>query len=396
MKDSAFSLREIIIYDIIRNRETMDYGGDDMHSNTRRHYIDNLRWMILLILIPYHAAMAWNVWGEPNYINFEGNRLISSIVVFFSPYFMPLLFVLSGIGTRFALRKRSTGEYIAERVKRLLPPFVFGTIVLMPVMTYIADRFNCGYEGGFFRHYAVFFTRFTDLTGADGGFSFGQFWFLLYLLVISILSALILSLIKKADSESGKAIPFWSILLLGLPLPLLSELLSIGGKSLAEYIYLFLLGYFVFSNEDTIAKAEKNCWLLSGAGLAAAVLNVYLFLWSGKNYDLLNTAAKYVSEWVMIIALIGLAKRYLNFTGKVSGYMGAKSFLFYTYHFVWVVLFQYVLHSVCGSNVAVLFFGSVMLAYPATFACCDITARVPFMCFVTGTKYTKGRNDRTA
>lgn len=34
----------------------------------RKHYIDNLRWSILLILIPYHTAMAWNAWGEPFYI----------------------------------------------------------------------------------------------------------------------------------------------------------------------------------------------------------------------------------------------------------------------------------------------------------------------------------------
>ena len=55
----------------------------------RKHYIDNLRWITPLILIPYHVAMAWNSWNEPNYIFYEGNRLISSIIVFFSPYFMP-------------------------------------------------------------------------------------------------------------------------------------------------------------------------------------------------------------------------------------------------------------------------------------------------------------------
>jgi len=60
----------------------------------RKHYIDNLRWLMLLVLIPYHAAQAWNTWGEPNYIFFEGNQAIGSIIVFFSPYFMPLLFAL--------------------------------------------------------------------------------------------------------------------------------------------------------------------------------------------------------------------------------------------------------------------------------------------------------------
>lgn len=67
---------------------------------TRKNYIDNLRWIILLLLIPYHAAMAWNTWGEPNYIYFEGSKFIGSIIVFFSPYFMLLLFVLAGVSTR--------------------------------------------------------------------------------------------------------------------------------------------------------------------------------------------------------------------------------------------------------------------------------------------------------
>ena len=89
-----------------------------MTLNIRKHYIDNLRWIILLILIPYHTAQAWNVWGEPNYIFFEGNRPISSIVVFFSPYFMPLLFVFAGISTKHALQKRTYKEYLMERVKR--------------------------------------------------------------------------------------------------------------------------------------------------------------------------------------------------------------------------------------------------------------------------------------
>ena len=76
-----------------------------MSLNMRKHYIDNLRWITLLILIPYHTAQAWNTWKEPNYIFIEGNRLISSIIVFFGPYFMPVLFVLSGISTKSALEK---------------------------------------------------------------------------------------------------------------------------------------------------------------------------------------------------------------------------------------------------------------------------------------------------
>lgn len=146
-----------------------------MNVSVRKHYIDNLRWIIILLLIPYHTAMAWNVWGEPNYTLFEGNRLISSIIVFFSPYFMPLLFVIAGISTKFALQKRTSKEYLIERVKKLLVPFLFGTIIFMPIMSYIGDKFNYSYNGGFIEHYSVLFTKYTDLTGADGDFQSGNF-----------------------------------------------------------------------------------------------------------------------------------------------------------------------------------------------------------------------------
>ena len=163
----------------------------------RKHYIDNLRWMVILLLIPYHAAMAWNVWGEPNYIYFEGNAVISSIVVFLSPYFMPLMFLLAGISTKFSLQKRTVRQYILERLKKLLVPFASGTIFMMPLMTYLANKFNYGYTGNVFQHYTVFFTRFTDLTGADGGFSVGQFWFILYLFFISLIALGIILLQRK-------------------------------------------------------------------------------------------------------------------------------------------------------------------------------------------------------
>lgn len=363
--------------------------GRSKNLVTRKNYIDNLRWIILLLLIPYHAAMAWNTWGEPNYIYFEGSKCISSIIVFFSPYFMPLLFVLAGASTRFALQKRTYKEYLMERVKRLLVPFSFGTIVLMPIMAYLADKFNCSYSGGLLEHYVIFFTKYTDLIGADGGFSLGQFWFLLYLFIVSIVGIGIITITKRFFPKEEKTIPFCLVLVLGLPLPLLSELLSIGGKSFVEYMYLFVLGYYIFADEKIISRAEKHCLILFGIGLAATILNVYFFLWSGNEYILLNTITKYVSEWIMVIALLGLGKRYLDFSGKVSNYMNKRSFLFYIYHFIWVVLFQYILYEVKGNHIVVLFIGTVLLAYLATFVCCEISIRVPVLCFLTGTKYIR-------
>lgn len=347
----------------------------------RKYYIDNLRWGAILLLIPYHAAQAWNTWGEPNYIFFEGNRAISSIIVFFSPYFMPLLFVLAGMSTRYALQKRTIGQYVSDRAKKLLIPFVFGTLFFMPLMTYLADRHNCGYDGGLFSHYRIFFTKFTDLTGGDGGFSVGHFWFLLYLFVISVISAGIIVWQKKRLGEPRPDVPLWGLCLLGLPLPILSELLSVGGKSLAEYLYIFLIGYYVLSNDKLTEKIEKYKWFFLDVGLPAAVLDVYLFLWSEISLPVFNTIVKFIAEWFLLIALLGIGKAYFDRSGTVSKYMSSRSFLFYILHFIWVVLFQYLLYEPLLESTILLYLVPVMLAYAATFLCCELCVRIRALCF---------------
>lgn len=352
----------------------------------RKYYIDNLRSFFILLLIPYHAAMAWNTWGEPNYIFFEGNRLLSSIVVFLSPYFMPILFLTAGISTNYALQKRSIAQYVSERSKRLFIPFVFGTLLALPPQTFLADKFNYGYNGSLFNHYRIFFTKFTDLTGADGGFSVGQFWFVLYLFLISLVAAAIISAQKKLMPKCKTDIPFWGICLLGLPLFFLSEILSVGGKSLAEYTYIFLIGYYVFSNESAICKAEKYKLFSLFIGVISAFLNVYLFIWSDAQYPLFNTVAKFVAEWFMILALLGFGKRYLDFSGNVSKYLSQRSFAFYFWHFIWVVLFQYLLFGILGNNTFLLYAVPVALSYITTLLCCELSVRIPILCFLTGTK----------
>lgn len=353
----------------------------------RKHFIDNLRWLDVLLLIPYHAAQAWNVWGEPNYIFFEGNKAISSIIVFFSPYFMPLLFLLAGMSTRYSLEKRTYKQYLTERAKRLLVPLVFGTLVFMPVMTFLADKYNYGYDGGFFQHYVIFFTKYTDLIGADGGFSFGQFWFLLYLFAISLIALGIIDLQERCFPKTKSDIPFLIVNLLGVPLPFLNGMLSVGGKSLAEFCYIFLVGYYVFADKKVIDKARKYAPLTLTIGLTASVVNVYMFIWSGIDYPLGNSIATYTSKWFMLSALIGLGKAFLDRSGKISQYMSKRSFAFFGFHFIWVVLFQYLASRLLSHNTVMLYIIPVFLAYIVTFICCEICVRSPLLSFLMGTKY---------
>lgn len=115
------------------------------YVHMRKYYIDNIRLLVILLLIPYHAAQAFNTWGELNYFFFYPNKLISSFIVFCSPFYMPIMFLLAGISTRYALKKRTYGQFIGERIKRLIFPLVFGTLFFCPILACIGDKTNCGY-----------------------------------------------------------------------------------------------------------------------------------------------------------------------------------------------------------------------------------------------------------
>ena len=54
----------------------------------------------------------------------------------------PLLFLTSGIGARYAMRTRSAAASARARLTRLLDPFAFGLVVLVPPMFYIEGLAN--------------------------------------------------------------------------------------------------------------------------------------------------------------------------------------------------------------------------------------------------------------
>ena len=352
----------------------------------RKHYIDNLRSLAILILIPYHAAMAWNTWGEPNYMMFGQDRVLSSLIVFFSPFLMPLLFVLAGMSTKFALGKRTAGRFVLERVKRLIVPLVFGMLAFMPLMVFLADSHNCKYDGTFLSHYRVFFTKFTDLTGADGGFSFGQFWFLLYLFVISLLCLGLITLQKKVFAKAAGNPSLWLIVLFGLPVPFISGLLKINGKGIVLYTYLFLLGYYVFANDAAVEKIRKLRFVFLALGLCFDLADIWLFLWSGASYEILNGITNDMTTWFMILALLGLGKEYMDNCGKLSSYLSKRSFAFFSLHYVILVVMQFLIAGAFKSNTMMLYSAPVLISYLLTFLLCEVFVRVPILSFLLGVK----------
>ena len=123
-------------------------------TTNRLHYIDWLRVLAVLLLFPYHTLRVFNT--EAFYVKAgQLSTTLDYVLGFISVWHMQLLFVLAGASTYFALRKRSSRQYLGERFTRLGVPFVMGVfLVLIPVQTWYGARFNSGYQDSFW-HYLI-------------------------------------------------------------------------------------------------------------------------------------------------------------------------------------------------------------------------------------------------
>lgn len=307
----------------------------------RKHYIDNLRNLTILLLFPVHTLMVWNDFGSKFYIWQGGNRLLSTCIVLVNPWFMPLLFGLAGISARHALEKRSVSEFVKERVYKLLLPFLFGTVFLVPVQTLFARKFFHGYEGGWFENWAYFFTHITDLSGYDGAFTPGQLWFILFLFLVSMFSLILFHFLPyKKTVKAVARIPAAGVLMLFVPIWLLYYLGNFGGFSLGKSLALFLAGYYILSNDAVMKSLEKNMkWLaaLCAVGTVLLVTLYYNFAYYGDLW------ASFIG-WLSILVLLALGKRFLDKKTKFTSYFNKASFSIYIWHqSILVVLAYYVL-----------------------------------------------------
>ena len=321
----------------------------------RKYYIDNLRSMAVILLFPYHVFMIYNNWGENFYIKGVSNIYLSNFIVLVWPWFMPLLFVLAGISTAYALEKRTIIEYIKERVLRLFIPVVFGILITIPSMSFIADRFHNRYVGNYFQHYIIFFTKITDLSGYDGGFTPGHLWFILYLFIISIMAIPIITFTRKRNLYVEKVNII--VLILLFLIPLFGQLiLDISGKSLGEYFCFFIIGYYLLSNENIIEKTEKYWYIifLLFFGCMTIIFTVFNEVVILDNLLLEIVLGMYAYTGVLSFILVG--KKCLNETNALSEYLSKSSFSVYFFHQTWIIIIGYFIFRIFNNIIIQLIF----------------------------------------
>jgi len=323
-------------------------------SGTRLHYIDWLRVLAVLLLFPFHTLRVYNA-GEAFYVKgAHPSVAVNAVTEFISLWHMPLLFLLAGASTYFALGRRSSRQYLWERVKRLAVPFVFGVFLLVPPQTWYGARFNSGSLQSYWSYLTSGdFLRENPAGDYYGGWGTGHLWFIEVLFIISVV---VLPLVVWGRSERGGAVmrsisrrlarPAWWLLVpfvmaagFVLPDPLTDH-------TTAFYLVFFVLGHLTVSDAQFIKTAVRYRWHALTIGIALALVFV-------AKADVMDSDAADIRElvpvmyaaglgcWLIIVGLLGCGKRYLDRTSPALAYLAEGSYPVYILHQTVIVVFAF-------------------------------------------------------
>lgn len=316
-----------------------------MKTKTRYYDVDWLRVLGMLTIFLFHLARFFNN-DDWHVKNFELDFGLSVFVGIVSHFIMPLFFVLSAFAIFYALRKRTNGAFMRERVVRLLVPLGVGMLTHVALQVYVENITHGRFEGTFWQFIPHYF---------DGLYAFGgnfawmglHLWYLLMLFVFSGLMLAVFQRINRsrdfttrlADLTSRRYGPFLFI----IPLFLMEFLVSLspesvgrqdfGGWSPLTYLVFFLIGYLLATDVRYRPAIERVRFISLALSLLTVVV-AYIML---VELDLPGTHPLYLvvrasNAWAWLLTFIGFASRHLNFNSRVLHYANEAVLPFYILH----------------------------------------------------------------
>ncbi len=308
----------------------------------RKHDIDWIRVLAFDLLILYHVGMFFVPWDW----HIKNDVVVDWLrwpMIFVSQWRLPILFVVSGMGTRFAISSRSGGEYIRERISRLLIPLVAGILLIIPPQVYIERLVQGQFEGSFIQFYPHFFSGIYPA----GNFSWHHLWFLPYLLIMSIVATPFFMKVRRGSSslvdwltKTIEASPF-SLILLIIPLfivevtlePFFAVTRALIGDwyAFVSYFVFFLSGFILISIGPGFWTALKKI-RFHALVLGLVSFPTLLWLWMNVEISVFIPIFKAINMWSWILAIFAFASIYLNKKSPLLHYRNKAVYPFYILH----------------------------------------------------------------
>lgn len=321
----------------------------------RRHDIDWLRVIIILLVLIFHTALMFTNVGF--HLNNEDKSFSLMILAgWLDSWFMPLFFLIAGFSNYFNLNKRSIRDYIINRTYRILiPVYITGLFFILFSVFYFEAYTYYNFRGSLIDLIPIYFERFRIFNVASPAGLIplpypSHMWFLQFLILISIIS---IPLIKVAESKIGKkVIQFITngkrIYIFLVPLFIIRVTLRSffegehNWADFVEFVIYYLIGYIFASNPSFKKRIEQKSISHLILGLLAFGFGhgLIMQLWgynypSGEGFSLKYVSFQFfftICRYSWILFMLSIASKYLNFTNKILMYCKEAVFPFYIIH----------------------------------------------------------------
>ena len=327
----------------------------------RRYDIDALRVIAFGLLIFYHVGMFFVPW-DFHIKNMVTHEWLKYPMIFLNQWRLPLLFLISGMGTFFNISKKSGGGFAKERFVRLFIPLVAGIFLIVPPQVYF-ERLDAGQFAG--NYFEFFPTKAFVGIYPEGNFSWHHLWFLPYLLLFALaLIPVFLYLLKHPQTliiRKAKKMATRKFGLFGLAILLIFWYVFLKPRfpsthalvgdwfNIVNYCTLFFYGFLLMALKDVLwENVTKNRRLYMITSIVTFAL--LMFLWYGVGRfpakGELSDTVQAINAWMWILAIIGYATVYLNKPSRILSYANEAVYPFFILHQTMIIALGYYLKNI--------------------------------------------------
>lgn len=378
----------------IISTEKMEQAGGFVTG--RNVAFDYLRSFGVLLVLLHHTVLAYVSFGFLNppdpmstfspivdgakWAGFDRIALVNDT------FFMPLLFLVSGLFVWQSLKNRGVIRFFLGRLKRLGIPFVIGLFVVIPVAFYptaLEIKLVYGISQGF----GEFWLNFVR-----GGLTHpGPLWFVWLLLAFDLVVALVYSIVSRLGQRSSRGTNalldnpvVFAMTIFGLSVAAYIPMSNAFGPSLwmgigpfqvqisriFVYFLYFLAGVAIGARglERSVLRRDGPfakywwAWLLAGAGSYAGLT----WIFTSAPQSPLVRYVFLVEMALVVLALTSVFVRFAQRAVRPLNSLSANSYGIYLIHYLVIIWLQYAVLRVsmsAGAKAAIVFFAGLAICW---------------------------------
>ncbi|THB67769.1 MAG: acyltransferase [Gammaproteobacteria bacterium] len=356
----------------------------NIQTNGRACFFDNIRYLIVLLVIVLHVAAAYSNYMPYWVVDDQNSRFFDIMVSVLDLFLMSSLFFIAGYFALKSIQKTNCLNFIKNKFIRLGIPWLLGIVLLNPIHCYIyyysRDAHSINIGNNFIREMKNALSFNTGFLSSTVNFQHYHLWFISLLLLFLIIFTLTYKgkqiLTKNSAQEIKPNAPSNKRILLTFFIAGIIAIISssfvfkamydaTGGLGVRKWLIVgsviqfqpikislystcFILGIYAFHKHwfsNNKAPGHPLVWLILSVIFYCINVVIFMKLMQGfsMNLTIILIIVRISIAFFMLLALISFGIKYWNSSSSINRSLADSSYNIYLFHLIFVYLIQLLL-----------------------------------------------------